>query len=308
MVSTKHKVIIGTLVCIVVISAVVIPTTIVLVNRNNDNKKNDAITKTPIRIPDNATTRTLTMINDLSNLSSWNVVRYVYGKNNWMSVDNETVKVVYPANSVNPSLSEKRGGFIFYVSPNETFPTDEIYLSYNVMFEIPKKNHRKLLQEYNDFLWVRGGMLPGLWIGKMGAQDSNHLDDGSSYRVMWRKNGVAEAYLYVPRQDSSYYNLPGYVDNKPFGESLFRGFSRFVAGQWNTIIMRIKLNDVGKNNGVLQLSINDKTMTFDKMVWRNTETIQISGITMHSFFGGSDETWATPVEQNIYFSKFTLST
>lgn len=299
----KHSIVYSILIVLFVTAAVVVPTTVLLVRDRNNNKDVIKINYNPIIIPDNTTASMLSITNDLSNLSSWNVVKYVYGKENWNVVDNETVQVVYQENSVNPS-SSKPGGFVFYVSPKDKFPTEEVYLSYKVMFP-NQQSGRKLLAS-NSFDWVKGGMLPGLWIGKMGAQDSNHMDDGASCRIMWRSKGAAEAYLYVPQQSPEFYNQPGYFDNEPYGYSLYRGFNTFVPNEWNDVVMRIKLNTVGQSDGILQVSINNKTMSYDKMVWRKNETMLINGITMHSFFGGSDDSWATPVQQNIYFSKFTL--
>jgi hypothetical protein len=302
----KHYIVYSLVIGLIIAAAVVVPTTVVLV-KDKDNKhshNNDPnIANSSIDIPENIRVNTLSITDNVSNLSSWNVVKYVYGDDNWNFVDNETSQVLYPAKSVNPS-SDSPGGFNFYVSPQVIFPAEEVYLSYQVKFAVDDHQHRKMLAD--DFDWVKGGMLPGLWIGRMGALDTTHLEDGASARIMWRKNGLAEAYLYVNKQLPEFYQLPGYFNNQPHGESMYRGFSKFVANEWNTVILRIKLNTVGENNGILQLSINNKTLTYDKMNWRNSENITINGILMHSFFGGSDDTWATPKEQKVYFSKFSV--
>lgn len=299
----KHYIVYSLLIGLIIAAAVVVPTTVVLVRDKDNNNKNDPnINNTSIDIPQNIRVSTLSITDNVSNLSSWNVVKYVYGDDNWNFVDNETSQVMYPAKSVNPS-SDSPGGFNFYVSPPVIFPAEEVYLTYQVKFSGDDHLHRKLL---HDFDWVKGGMLPGLWIGKMGALDTNYIEDGASVRIMWRKDGLAEAYLYVNTQLPEFYQLPGYFNNKPHGESMYRGFSQFVSNVWNTVILRIKLNTVGENNGILQLSINNKTLTYDKMNWRNSENTTINGILMHSFFGGSDDTWATPTEQKVYFSKFAV--
>ena len=298
----KHWIIYTSLIVLFVTAAVVVPTTVLLI-RNDDSNNVYRVGSSSLQVPKNTTSQMLSTDNTLFNLSSWNIVRYVYGKENWNSVDNQTAKVVYTEQSVNPS-STQPGGFVFYVSPKDRFPTDEVYLSYSVYFGDNAKSNRKLLT--NQFDWVKGGMLPGLCIGKMGAQDAKHLEDGASCRIMWRPKGKAEAYLYVSKQTHEFKNLPGYFNNEPYGESIYRGFTSFVLGEWNDIIMRVKLNTVGQNNGILQLSINGKTVTYDKMVWRNTPDMLINGIAMHSFFGGSDKSWATPTQQSIYFSKFTV--
>lgn len=303
----KHYIVYSLLIGLIIAAAVVVPTTVVLVKDKNDknsNKSDPNINNMSIDIPQDIRVTTLSITDNVSNLSSWNVVKYVYGDDNWNAVDNETSQVMYPAKSVNPS-SDSPGGFNFYVSPQVIFPAEEVYLSYQVKFAVDDNRHRKLLAT-DDFDWVKGGMLPGLWIGRMGALDTNHLEDGASARIMWRKDGLAEAYLYVNTQLPEFYQLPGYFNNKPYGESMYRGFTKFVANVWNTVILRIKLNTVGENNGILQLSINNRTLTYDKMNWRNSENTTINGILMHSFFGGSDDSWATPKEQKVYFSKFAV--
>lgn len=305
----KHSIVYSLLIGLIIAAAVVVPTTVILLkdkdNKTKTNHIDTNITDKPIDIPQNISYTRLNVNDDFSNSSSWNVVKYVYGKNNWNSEDNETAKVVYPSKSVNPSSDSPKGGFNFYLSPKEAFPAQEVYLSYKVKFIADDSLNRKMLST-NDFDWVKGGMLPGLWIGRMGAQDSNHLEDGASARVMWRQNGLAEAYLYVNQQQQEFYQLPGYFNNQPYGESMYRGFAKFVSGDWNTVVLRIKLNTVSQNDGILQISINNRTLTYDKMNWRSNDAVTINGVLMHSFFGGSDDSWATPKEQKVFFSNFTV--
>jgi hypothetical protein len=305
----KHSIVYSLLIGLIIAAAVVVPTTVILLkdkdNKTKTNHIDTNITDKPIDIPQNISYTRLNVNDDFSNSSSWNVVKYVYGKNNWNGEDNETAKVVYPSKSVNPSSDSPKGGFNFYLSPKEAFPAQEVYLSYKVKFIADDSLNRKMLST-NDFDWVKGGMLPGLWIGRMGAQDSNHLEDGASARVMWRQNGLAEAYLYVNQQQQEFYQLPGYFNNQPYGESMYRGFTKFVSGDWNTVVLRIKLNTVSQNDGILQISINNRTLTYDKMNWRSNDAVTINGVLMHSFFGGSDDSWATPKEQKVFFSNFTV--
>jgi hypothetical protein len=304
----KHYIVYSLLIGLLIAAAVVVPTTVVLVkdkhHKHSSSHLDTNVQDRPIIIPQNISSTTLSITNDLTNLSSWNIVKYVYGKNNWQSVDNETASVLYPAQSANPSSDSPRGGFNFYLAPKEAFPAEEVYLSYKVKFITNNVLNRRMLSD--EFDWVKGGMLPGLWIGKMGAQDSNHMDDGASCRVMWREYGLAEAYLYVNQQEPEFYKLPGYLNSKPYGESMYRGFAKFVSGDWVNVVLRIKLNTVGQNDGILQISINNRTLTYDKMNWRNNDAVKITGVLMHSFFGGSGDSWATPKEQKVLFSKFTV--
>ena len=301
----KHSVVYSLLIGLLIAAAVVIPTTVILLkDKHHHHNKHIQVEDKSIEIPTTLNFTRLIITDDLSNISSWKVVKYVYGKANWNKVDNDTVSVVYPAKSANPS-SDNQGGYNTYLSPEEFFPSQEVYLSYQVKFTANNGVNRKMLAN-DKFDWVKGGMLPGLWMGRMGAQDKNHIEDGASYRIMWRKNGDAEAYLYVNRQTPEFYQLPGYFNNKPYGESLYRGFAKFVSGDWNTVVLRVKLNTVGQNDGILQISINNRTLTYDKMNWRNDDSVSINGVLMQSFFGGSGDSWETPKEQKVLFSKFTI--
>lgn len=284
-----------------VVAAVVVPTTTVLVLRNNDDKSKSVseslLPKEPIEIPSNFTKDEFTFGVNFRNDSSWNVVKYVYGVENIYIKNNTSIDVVYPAGSYNPSGNgTSRGGFNFYAQPKTINLTNEIYMSYNLMFG----------NDTTPFNWVKGGMLPGIWIGRMGAFNGKYLEDGSSIRVMWRANGLAEAFVYVPpKQLPSYYQIPGYFNNEGYGESLGRSLMKFKLNEWNKVVIHVKLNTPGMNDGILELNVNEDLLRFEEMYWRDGAE-PISGIMMHTFFGGSDTTWATPVGQTIQFSNFAV--
>jgi hypothetical protein len=281
-----------------VAACIVVPIVVVNSVNNDDSSSTDStVTAEPIEIPENTTKSSLEFSNNWVDTQPWNVIKYSYGRENWKTLDNNTVQVTYPKGSFSPSAPIP-GGFLFYAQPRSVFPTEEVYLTYKVK-----------MGDDTSFNWVRGGMLPGLWIGELGAWDANKITNGASFRMMWRSGGQAEAYVYAGKQESEFYSLPGYVDNDPFGESVQRGFSKFVAGQWNDVVMRVKLNSPGVADGILEVSVNDKTFSFEKMMWRQTGMdMKINGIIMNSFFGGSDVTWATPTEQYVYFSSFAAYT
>lgn len=225
----------------------------------------------------------------------WNTTKVVYGENT-TSVTNETVTAVYPQGSYNPS-GTPRGGFSFYASPKVAFPCGEVYLSYQVKFP-------------PSFNWRKGGMLPGLWIGKRTAFDGDRTMNGSSVRIKWRANGGAEAYLYVGEQTRDFKREKGYAANGNLGESMWRGFLNFHKdGSWNNITLYVKTNTDVNYDGVLTVSLNDRIFTFGNLRWALTDdTRSINGIMMQTFFGGSDASWSTPVEQQVEFRNFVLNT
>jgi hypothetical protein len=107
---------------------------------------------------------------------------------------------------------------------------------------------------------------------------------------MWRKDGDGEAYLYVPKseQDESISTIPPKTEiNQKYGISAGRGAFKFTDGQWDTVGMYVKLNDIGQRNGVFKIWINKKlAIEFDKVVWR-TKDITIDGVQFETFFGKS---------------------
>lgn len=228
------------------------------------------------------------------NNALWHILTDNVGDKFMNILDGNTLKVTYPRGSYIPS-SPEQGGFQFYAQP-KVFPASQITFSYKVMFP-------------TNFNWVKGGKLPGLWIGNVGANGGNHFRDGASFRVMWRADGAAEAYLYLPKQpNKSFYSQPGYINNDQYGESLWRHQFKFKANVWNTITLVAKINQVGRSDGSISLIINDNAKTFNGIVWTESKSVQyINGLMMHTFFGGNDVTWATPIEQNIYFKDFKVS-
>jgi hypothetical protein len=121
---------------------------------------------------------------------------------------------------------------------------------------------------------------------------------------MWRKNGDGEAYLYVPKseQDPSISKIPPFTEINPtYGISAGRGAFKFRSGQWDTVGLYVKLNDVGTANGIFKIWINEKlAIEFDKVVWRTTN-ISIDGVQFETFFGGSRPGFEAAEQSFTYF-------
>jgi hypothetical protein len=235
-----------------------------------------------------------TLKNEIKNPSrnhlykTWNITKMVYTNTDF---DGNVMVAIYPQGSYIPS-GDIKGGFNFYAQPT-VFPRTSATLKYSVWFP-------------NDFDWVKGGKLPGLWIGQIGASGGHHIHNGYSCRIMWRTNGQAESYLYVPQQLTKFYNKTIHVNNNDFGDSLWRGVFQFHKSSWNNISIGIKLNDIGANNGLLSIAINNVSMSYGDMIWRE-ENLMINGLMMHTFFGGNDPSWATPKVQQVRFKDFVVT-
>lgn len=95
--------------------------------------------------------------------------------------DCNVLRVVYPAGSTAPRHKNNVGGLNFYAQPLSIDSTARrvkttTTLSYEVRFS-------------DDFDWVKGGKLPGLYGGRGasgGLREDQDLEAGFSARLMWR--------------------------------------------------------------------------------------------------------------------------
>ena len=243
--------------------------------------------------------------------SSWNVT-----KTNHASVRNlrevsidpltnqgYVLKVNYPVGSYKPS-AEIAGGMGADCSPQGIFPARSVRLSYEVFFP-------------SDFNPVKGGKLPGFFLGPSGANGGRHVINEASCRIMWRRNNarvdgtfMAEAYVYAAStQHPSFYQIPGIVVAPIDGTSLWRGLVNFNKGEWNKIDILLTANTVTSGipdaNGYLNLTINKVSKSFDKMIFTATAS-PVTGVNFVTFFGGSEDSWATPVPTSTYFKNVKL--
>lgn len=253
----------------------------------------------PISLP-------LYLLSNLHNATSvWNIVKIAFGQNNHRITPDNTLEVFYPQGSYSPSRSSGSGGIGFFASPRNVFMSDDVRLEYEVKF-------------HPSFDPVFGGKLPGLFIGHgtsrqdmTGASGGVH-SNSSSIRISWRKNFQAEAYVYLPQpQHPDYYQIQGFIKNNVYGDSLWRGMLNFERDAWNKVSLRVKLNgfesdETPKTDGLLELSINDNTYTFDKIVFRKSSNYRITALLFETFFGGSTPKYATPVDTWSYFRNVTI--
>ena len=204
--------------------------------------------------------------------------------------------------------SEFPGGILFFAYPYKSVPTaadgpisvQSATLEYEVYFP-------------DDFDFVKGGKLLGMSGGeKMGRGCGGGVDPDHcfSFRVMWRRNGDGEAYIYAKEgeQGDDFCTMYPKCDNKQYpqngacticdyahGVSFARGSFRFQTGKWQQLRLHITLNDPSEANGYLGLEYNGKlVMSYDKMKWRVADDMHIEGVEMASWFGGSDDTWSPP--------------
>jgi len=128
-----------------------------------------------------------------------------------------------------------------------------------------------------------GGKLPGFGGGnKNGKGCGGGVDPAVcfSYRIMWRRQGYGEAYLYVPH----YMQAPDFCGNTTCGSngpypctvcdyqagvSFRRGSFQFQTGVWTKLRLFMMLNTPNVTNGLLQLYVNDQlAINYASMNWR----------------------------------------
>ncbi|KDQ59754.1 polysaccharide lyase family 14 protein [Jaapia argillacea MUCL 33604] len=169
------------------------------------------------------------------------------------------LQVFYPAHSVNPGNSPQ-GGAEFYSKPLNLSAAESVTLAYSVFFPMA-------------FDWVLAGKLPGLYGGHATCSGGDDALNCFSTRMMWRKDGMGELYLYAPRtkQTDSFCHTPpqSYCDSS-YGMSIGRGSFVFLPGHWTTIKQTVTLNTPGKQDGVFILEVNGKLiMSHSDVYYRN---------------------------------------
>jgi hypothetical protein len=152
-----------------------------------------------------------------------------------------------------------------------------------------------------DFDWVKGGKLPGLCGGPENVSGGRPATgtNGFSARLMWRKDGRAEAYVYHVNANQR----GDYGDSFTFPESF-----RFPTEKDVHVRVAVVMNTVGKRDGAVRVwiavgegagargKLREEQLMVERtdMEWRTINTFGVDSVYFESFHGGSDESWAPP--------------
>ncbi|KAL4254391.1 Alginate lyase [Abortiporus biennis] len=212
----------------------------------------------------------------------------------------------YPAGSYNFQNSPQ-GGFSFYApgpSNVDLTTAKEVTFGYTAFFP-------------SGFNFVKGGKVPGLYGGNSDSEavscSGGRRDDGCfSVRMMWRTAGAGEIYTYLPPdfdENQAVCDIPPFSTcNDVFGASVGRGSFTWKTGARTTVSQRVRLNDAGQANGEIQLFVaGQSVINVGGLVIRNSTEGRFRGMQFQTFFGGSDSSWATPTDQDAYFSDFSVA-
>ena len=112
---------------------------------------------------------------------------------------------------------------------------------------------------------------------------------------MWRRDGELELYFYHPKMKRSY------------GERVPLNF-RFLPSRWYTLTQRVKINDLGKSNGSIEVWIDGKRhLNLEGLYLRGEGAGLVDSFLFSSFFGGSTKSWAPESDCSIQFDQFVIS-
>jgi hypothetical protein len=203
--------------------------------------------------------------------------------------DVPALRVRYPRSSYG---AEAGGAGWRYPFPGVSQDNLSAQMSYQVRFE-------------PGFEFVKGGKLPGLCGGKktITGGDAVNGKEGWSARVMWRKDGRGQAYVYHMNQPSKY------GDEFDFPEDF-----RFVIGVPYEITISVTMNTVGEKNGKLEVAVKEGAEGSSKvlvnkqdMEWRAEDSVGVDSILFNTFHGGSGDSWAPKTDCFATFWAFRWS-
>ncbi len=260
---------------------------------------------TPPSSPANTTPRgpvKLTLNDDLSN---WNGK-----KNSRVRTTKRGIDVTLPKRGY-----ASKGGVNIKFIPDGLKPSSSVSLKYDLFLP-------------SDFDFVKGGKIGlGFNINEGTGGKSWRTNDGS-FRVMWRgSRGQCVPYLYLPTDQGKYVpdnpscpllknqgkQFMDAISNKApsAGLDLFRYTPKKVylkRGQWNRICMSARINDTGKNNGTIALSVNGQTVSVDDMMWTaNPDKNRFSQLQLACWFGGGDASWSATKDETISLRNVTYT-
>ncbi|WP_339897100.1 polysaccharide lyase [uncultured Gilvimarinus sp.] len=206
----------------------------------------------------------------------------------------QLLQVNYPQGSVGPRHSGVQFPIEFAKLADLKSSYTALRLDYCVTFS-------------NSFDFVLGGKLPGL----MGAEDSWSRSGGNqpngsngwTMRYMWRENGAAVIYAYLPPSPNGRYG------GHPWGQDIELG-ERFIPGQRHCLAQQIKINDLGQENGELTVWFDGKQVLHRKdITYRLTDTPAgyIGGIMFSTFHGGNTPDWAPAHLSKAWFDALSIS-
>ena len=163
---------------------------------------------------------------------------------------------------------------------------------------------RYYLRFPGGFDFGKGGKLPGLYGGPIGAESGGHHGAGFSTRYMWRDHEVtgsvsgcsrsapcAEIYLYSPQSSHGY------------GQDLGGQWQWQGDGRWHVVEQR-----VDRTTGDITVWYDGSQVLNEAGVLGDSAGVPFAGIMFSTFFGGHDTSWGPSQSEYAYFADFAVGT
>ena len=208
------------------------------------------------------------------------------------------------------------------LSPRAFFPGEAVRMRFKVMFE-------------PGFPWgpamkKSGGKIIGLWVGTGAASGGSYSTTGASYRLTWSYNGGVGPYLYPQLRQKHDKKRSGEnptwaqldqsaevqrASNIAAGLHVFYPRNkkdpgswdmRLREGVWNEVEMFMRLNTPGRQDGVLELTVNGVTKRLSSVRYRY-DNAKITGAKIHSFFGGGTTEYAPTHDCKAWYADFRFA-
>lgn len=204
--------------------------------------------------------------------------------------NSQALRVSYPSGGVGPGETGTQWPTSLEEFDGLEAQYDSLYLRYYVKFE-------------EGFDFVKGGKLPGLMGGKDSySRSGGNQPDGTNgwtMRFMWRSEGRAVVYAYLPE---------GKYKEGVWGTDIDLGVN-FQTNKWHCVEQFIKVNSPQSEDGLLKVWIDDQlVLNIDDVRYRTVSNDygSVGGLYMSTFHGGSDATWAPSVNSFAQFDGFAL--
>lgn len=165
----------------------------------------------------------------------------------------------------------------------------------NVTKPIPRNMERSCLLEW-DVFFPKGffvgcqGKLGGLFLAPRGGSGraSGCADKkdrtGASYRIMFGKTPSVYQYFYFNNKTSQT-GAMAKEDRCGLGH-MVDDFKNIKEGDWNSLKIGLKLNDIGQRNGLAYINVNGKEATQGGIMWAADANFVITSMSFNAFYGG----------------------
>lgn len=202
-----------------------------------------------------------------------------YWGNENVSSSAGNLKILYPKGSNAPSNTPRGWAGFVYDLPKSY---DKISLSYAIRFD-------------DGFDFVKGGKLPGLCGGNCSRGESMPTASGFSMRFVWKKNGYLDIMTFFPNTVKA-------------GNYSWEKMFKFIPGKEYLLTQELTLNDIGKENGVINILVDGKVVyTKNNVTIRVSPDVQINSFLFSTFFWGKDDSYSSTKDMSITFWKFKIS-